>query len=178
MIANKSAFLPAIVGIWLGLSGPANAAGICLSDTEARADKVRILQSTLMVAALKCAHKPELELDTKYNRFVLRNQRALGVHADALKAHFQTRYGANYDVHLNRYVTRVANVISLGSFDDPRFCENVAALGSAVLKTGRAAVRAARFDMPLPTPPLLGKPCTGRQVAAGGGNTSPAASGK
>ncbi len=167
MVANKSALLPAVVGIWLGLSGYANAAGMCLSDAAVKADKIRVLQSTLMVAALQCAHKPELGLDAKYNQFVTRNRGPLGVHAEVLKAHFQARYRADYVTQLNRYVTRVANVISLGSFDDPRFCENAAVLGSAALKSDRAAVRAASFPMPIASQPVLGEPCLGRQVAAG-----------
>lgn len=167
MTTNKSVLMLAIAGIWLGLSGYANAAGMCISDAAVKADKIRVLQSTLMVAALKCAHKPDLGLNTNYNEFVTRNRGPLGVHADALKAHFQARHGKGFEAHLNRYVTRVANVISLASFDDPRFCENVAALGRTAIKIDSAAVRKASFRMPIASKPLLGEPCMGLQVASG-----------
>lgn len=161
MTARKSLYLLTIAGIWLGSTGVGHAADMCLNQKAAAADRMRALQSTLMVAALNCNHKPALSLNQTYNQFVKRHRASLIDHADVLRVHFKERYGRNHEAELNRYVTRLANEISLGSFDDPQFCERMSSFGNTLLDLDEAVLQTATYYQNVDLPELLGGPCAG-----------------
>lgn len=160
MIARKSLYLMTLVGIWLGSTGLGHAADICLNKEAAAADRMRALQSTLMVAALNCNHKPTLKLNETYNRFVQRHRTSLVGHADVLRLHFKEHYDRGHEAELNRYVTRLANEVSLASFDDPQFCERMSSFGKSVLDLDEAVLQTAAYYQNVSLPEILGAPCS------------------
>lgn len=180
MKARKPFYLLTLLGLFLGSSSLGHAADMCLTKEAAAADRMRALQSTLMVAALNCNHKPALKLNQTYNRFVQRHRTSLVGHADVLRVHFKERYGRKHEAELNRYVTRLANEISLSSFDDPQFCERMSSFGTTLLELDEAVLQTAAYYQNVSLPEILGAPCTtgGAGHLTAGGPSEGRASGK
>ena len=181
MIARKVLYLFTVIGVFLGSAGLGHAAGLCLGKEEVKADRMRALQSTLMVAALNCNHKPALNLNQTYNSFVQIHRSSLVGHADTLRAHFKEHYGKKHEAELNRYVTRLANEISLGSFDDPQFCERMSSFGKTLLELDDAVLQTAAYYQNVSLPEVLGVPCipgSAGHLTAGGPAEEGQASGK
>ena len=131
---------------------PAIAAANCLSAAEAKAERVRIVQTELMVAGLKCTSRPELGLGQTYDRFVHRFTSVLVENAAVLSAYFERHYGTAYEHHQDKYIVGLADRISLISNRYRGFCEAVAAFGVALLDSGDNDAEA-RLDDPVFTEP-------------------------
>ena len=59
-----------------------------MTKAETTAEQARGLQAGLMVAALKCVHKPGLKLHETYNVFVSRYNAELTSHSNVMQAYF------------------------------------------------------------------------------------------
>lgn len=126
-----------LIGSWilaLAVSGAADAA--CLTKAERDARIARHLQTQLMVGALQCRGGKDQGQRAHYNRFIQDHQAELAAHGEALITSFRKSDGAAHQKALDSYVTRLANEISLQSQLNPRYCDQVAALG--VLMTSSA----------------------------------------
>lgn len=128
------------------LASPVQARKLCMSPLEANAEHVRGLQSALMVAALKCVHRPELDSYERYNTIIQQFNRELLAHSNVLQDYFRRSYGSKHRYHLNKYVTRLANDFSMRTFDVPTFCDEMAAIASGLLEDGQGAILHLRFD--------------------------------
>ncbi len=137
------------------LPGTLQAASLCLTAPEARAERIRIVQTELMIAALRCTSRPELRLKETYDRFVRDFTPQLVENARILSNSFKRRYGAAHQEQLDSFITGLANRISLVSGRDPGFCEAAAGFGGALLASGRRAFPEARLDDPLLIEPDL-----------------------
>lgn len=111
----------------------ASAAGGCMTADESAAEHVRRLQTTLMVGALQCRARPELEVTANYNKFVERFGATVAAQNKILTRYFQRTYGGNYQTEMDREVTAMANGISRIAHTDGGFCETVAAIGRETL---------------------------------------------
>lgn len=131
-----------------GLPGTLQAAGLCLTAAEARAERIRIVQTELMIAALKCASRPELRLNETYDRFVRDFKPQLVENARILSNYFKRRHGVAHQQELDSFITGLANRISLISGRDPGFCDAAAGFGSALPAPERRAFPEARPDDP------------------------------
>ena len=145
-----------------GISGQALALP-CMTQAETTAEQARGVQSALMVAALKCVHKPSLKLYDNYNAFVTRYNNELTAHSRIMQAYFKRSYGQGHQDALNKYMTSLANYFSLNTFNNKTFCEDMAAVAVAILAQGDGAVARGSFDttfLPANTAPMCndGKP--------------------
>jgi len=157
--ARWTARVVLLAALLLGL--PAQGWARCMSLMEANAEYVRGLQSALMVAALKCVHRPELGAYDKYNQFVSRFDRELIAHSNVLQKYFRDTYGAQHRFFLNKYVTRLANDFSLRTFESPEFCDQMTQIADELLADGEGAVLHMRFDRSF-LPPLTEPLCESR----------------
>ena len=99
-----------------GIAGAANAV-VCADAAEKESFGVRALQTRLMVAALTCDARDQ------YNAFVDRYRPALASHGRNVKNYFRRAYGPASGGHLDRYVTALANRVSmLSTLDRSAFC--------------------------------------------------------
>ncbi len=140
----------------------------CMTKAETTAEQARGLQAALMVAALKCVHKPSLKLHESYNAFIGRYNPELTDHSTVMQAYFKRGYGAGYKDALNKYMTSLANYFSLNTFGNKAFCEDIAAVATAILSKGNGAVQRGEFDtafLPPTTAPLCNDPSS-RSVAS------------
>jgi hypothetical protein len=113
--------------------GAANAmAAACATSDEEKAANVRQLQTELMVAALKCTHKPELS--AQYNSFVRTFGKQLVDNARVLQAQFKRNYPKDHQTRFDRFITQLANDASVKSLNAPDFCEEAPHLFDAVMK--------------------------------------------
>ncbi len=128
-----------------GLSGQAVALP-CMKEAEVTAEHARGLQAALMVAALKCVHKPNLKLQENYNAFVTRYNTELTSHSQVMQAYFKRSYGQGHKDALNKYMTSLANYFSLNTFGNKTFCEDMAALVTEVLAKSDGAVLRGEFS--------------------------------
>ena len=119
----------------------------CMSAAEFNAERVRSLQAGLMVAALKCVHRPELKLHSAYNEFVSRFERELIAHSDVLQDYFRRAHGVGHRNILNKYVTSLANEYSIRTFDFPTFCDDMSRLSRSILRQDAGAILNVNFDM-------------------------------
>ncbi len=134
-----------------------------MTRAETTAEQARGLQAALMVAALKCVHKPSLELHENYNAFVTRYNKELTAHSAVMQAYFKRSYGAGHSSALNKYMTSLANYFSLNTFNNKTFCEDMAAVATAVLEKGEGAVKRGEFEtafLPATTAPMCNDPST------------------
>ena len=133
----------------------------CMTKAEINAEQARGLQAGLMVAALKCVHKPSLELHESYNRFISRFNAELTSHSDVMQAYFKRAYGQGYKSELNRYMTSLANYYSLNTFGNKTFCEDMAAVAKAVIAKPDGSVLRGQFEtvmLPATTAPMCNDP--------------------
>lgn len=128
-----------------GLSGQALALP-CMTKAELTAEQARGLQAGLMVAALKCVHKPQLELHETYNQFVTKYNSELTTHSNVMQAYFKRGYGQGYKDALNKYMTSLANYFSLNTFGNKTFCEDMAAVARLIVAKSDGAVLRGEFD--------------------------------
>ena len=130
------------------LPGTLRAAGLCLTAPEARAERIRIVQTELMIAALRCTSRPELRLNETYDRFVHDFTPQLVENARILSSYFKRRYGTAHQQRLDSFITGLANRISLISGRDPGFCEAAAEFGESLLAPQQRAFPEVRLDDP------------------------------
>lgn len=143
-----------------GVSGTALALP-CMTKAETTAEQARGLQAGLMVAALKCVHKPSLKLHENYNAFVLRYNTELTSHSNVMQAYFKRAYGQGHKDALNKYMTSLANYFSLNTFGNKTFCEDMAAAATAIVAKADGAVLRGEFEtnlLPATTAPTCNDP--------------------
>ncbi len=116
----------AAVAVTLFSAAPAMAA--CYTGQEASAAHFRMLQTELMVAALKCHGHPSLDLAGQYNLFVKKFSSKLNQNADVLRQHFSRNYGSASSRKLDAFITTLANQASVRSLHQAGFCEETAPL--------------------------------------------------
>jgi hypothetical protein len=114
-----------ILALAVATTIPAEAATVCPTVAEANAERVRVLQTEFMVAALKCRTRADLSLPAKYNAFVRQFTPQLVQHSKVLTAYFQHRYGTSYRQYMDKYITILANTLSQASDADPAYCDNM-----------------------------------------------------
>lgn len=107
-----------------------------LSAAEKEAMAFRHLQTELMVAALSCGRK---EYRNKYNTFVIRYRPALRRNGRILKTIFKRNYGGGSKRQLDRYVTELANDVSVVSMKRADFCQVAGSKFDAVLRASSKA---------------------------------------
>ena len=161
-LMRRSVHALAAVAAMGAISGQALALP-CMTQAETTAEQARGVQSALMVAALKCVHKPSLKLYDNYNAFVTRYNNELTAHSLVMQAYFKRSYGQGHKDALNKYMTSLANYFSLNTFNNKTFCEDMAAVAVAILAQGDGAVARGSFDttfLPANTAPMCndGKP--------------------
>jgi hypothetical protein len=135
-----------IVIATVATASPAFAAPQCPSIAEASAERVRVLQTELMVAALKCRGREDLGLFEKYNTFVRKFTPELVEHGKTLTGYFQRSYGNSYRQKMDKYITSLANTVSIASDKDPQFCEVSSQRADAVL-SGAGSVKLASLNI-------------------------------
>jgi hypothetical protein len=92
----------------------------CWTTGQLRAQKVRELQTKMMVGALQCRDNPELKIIDNYNEFIRKFKGEIGRQNSVLRA----RFGASgYD----RHTTRMANSWTVVG-DKTAFCQDVSGL--------------------------------------------------
>lgn len=144
-----------IVIATVATASPALAAPQCPSLAEASAERVRVLQTELMVAALKCRGREDLALFDKYNTFVRKFTPELVEHGKTLTGYFQRSYGSNYRQKMDKYITSLANSVSIASDQDPQFCEVSSRRADSVL-AGAGSVKLASLQLSDPQFARLG----------------------
>lgn len=107
-----------------------------LSAQEKEAMAFRYLQTELMVAALSCGRQ---EYRNKYNAFVVRYRPALRRNGRILKTIFKRNYGNKGKRRLDRYVTELANDVSVRSMERAEFCVVAGQKFNAVLRASSKA---------------------------------------
>jgi hypothetical protein len=145
--------LAAAVAVLSVLAGPAGAATTaipkaCPTVAERDAERLRHLQTELMVAALKCRNNPQASLTEPYNAFVRKYSDVLVVQSNVLQGYFKRQYGAAYLKKFDTYITQLANEVSRRSQTTPQYCQSVRPLLASVLEVEPA--RLASFDGKLP----------------------------
>jgi hypothetical protein len=145
--------LAAAVAVLSVLAGPAGAATTalpkaCPTVAERDAERLRHLQTELMVAALKCRNNPQANLTEPYNAFVRKYSDVLLVQSNVLQGYFKRQYGPGYLKKFDTYITQLANEVSRRSQTTPQYCQAVRPLLASVLQVEPA--RLASFDGKLP----------------------------
>ena len=134
------------------IAGASAGPGLCLDAAGARAERVRIVQTELMVAALQCRGRADLGLTAKYNRLVRRHGPALIAQSKILEARFRSHFGADFRRQLNARVTDIANGASLAALGRADFCAEAARVADSLLAvSGEQAV--ALLSQPMLAPP-------------------------
>lgn len=139
---GKSSILLAATALQFSvMNAPANAAPAqCLSQSEAIAEKVRRLKTTLMVGALQCSNAPHLGISESYNAFVKTHGTAIQTYDQALTSYFKRAFGNGHRKAMDRHMTSTANKVASQSYKTTGFCEKVAALANASLATSRTGL--------------------------------------
>jgi len=107
---------------------PTSAGPMCAQAHEQFALNTSVLRTELMVAALSCGRH------THYNAFVTKFNGDLTEQGYLLRAFFQRQYGNAAELHLNRFVTRLANDESKRSIAGrTQFCTAASALFQQLL---------------------------------------------
>lgn len=124
----------AAVGFQLGFAAPASAqSNNCLSGSEAQAEQVRRLKTTLMVGALQCSHAPHLKVTERYNAFVETHASLIKDQNDVLAGYFKRVHGKAHRRAMDRHVTSTANKVATQSYKTAGFCEKIAVLAERSL---------------------------------------------
>jgi hypothetical protein len=106
------------------ISGTASANSLCMYPVEEKADKVRFVQTHLMVAALQCRYNNSSKLPELYNDFVKGHDAHLKNSEQPLRA-FLKRQG---EQTLDTYMVMIANRVSLKSVSTTEFCDRTQAV--------------------------------------------------
>ncbi|MBF0391853.1 MAG: heme utilization protein [Alphaproteobacteria bacterium] len=123
----------------VGAAGAANAAA-CYTPTEARAAQLRQLQTELMVAALQCSSRSDLDLAAHYNTFVRRFGGSLTENAKTLRGHFVRQGGGQG--RFDSFITSLANQASMKALNTPEFCDAVKPLFDKTLAQSPSGIEA------------------------------------
>lgn len=134
-ILNRFLSLSLAMSFAVFTTAPAAAAN-CLTADEAAAERVRRLQTTLMVGALQCRNHAELGVTDLYNRVVRQYGPVISAHNKILVRYFQRSHGGAYQAVMDKHVTAMANVISRAAQSDAGFCSEVARIGHEMLVPG------------------------------------------
>lgn len=122
-----------------GVAGTARAAA-CYTPAEARAAQLRQLQTELMVAALQCSSRSDLDLAGQYNVFVRRFGGSLSDNAKVLRGHFGRQGGGA--ARFDSFITALANQASMKALNTPEFCDAVKPLFEKTLAQTPAGLEA------------------------------------
>ncbi|MFQ5534848.1 MAG: hypothetical protein ACE5EM_08530 [Sphingomonadales bacterium] len=134
------------------IPGEIMAASDCVTSAQAKAARIRAVQTELMVAALKCDNRPGMALRDSYNQFVERFSPILVAQARILTGHFKHQFGADFERHQDRFITGLANRISIASNRDPGFCRSADTFVQSLLASASAT---SQLDTPLLVEPKL-----------------------
>ncbi len=97
----------------------------CMDRSERAADKIRFVQSNLMVGAIQCrAHG---DFRSLYNNFVTLNKQELRASYSNLAIFLKT----NRKAPIDRYLVKQANVISASSHSTDGFCQKMIEVAKA-----------------------------------------------
>lgn len=100
---------------------------------------VRRLQTQLMVGALSCG---QAHMQTNYNSFVSKFDRALKANGIALKSYFTRQFGARGTSEMDSFLTKLSNELSLVSMRHGDFCQRTDGLFESVLALGPSDIEA------------------------------------
>lgn len=116
------------------IAGPA-VAQVCAQPAERLGFEVRLVQSTLQVAALQCRDVAGFRnLEDQYRAFVQRFQGEFATSSRGLQSYFRRTSGAQYTRALDSYITQLAQAQAAeGSGHGNLYCPNIAPLFSAAL---------------------------------------------
>lgn len=130
---RTSTFRLALAGLAAVIAGPAFAQ--CVQPDEKLGFDVRLMQSTLQVAALQCRGIPTYaNYEDQYRSFVQRFQGGFINSSRGLQAYFRRTAGANHVRALDSYITNLAQAqASEGSAHGSLYCPNMAPLFRAAL---------------------------------------------
>ncbi|HKJ75515.1 MAG TPA: hypothetical protein VKA19_15475 [Alphaproteobacteria bacterium] len=120
----------ALAGATLLAASASSVYAACVRPNEQRADRVRALQTRLMVGALKCGKYDGVDIRASYNAFVTRFSPQLTAHSKVLKGYFRRTGGSVYRTRMDSHITELANAASLQS-NASGFCAHIAALARA-----------------------------------------------
>ncbi|GAB4154100.1 MAG: hypothetical protein Tsb0016_26470 [Sphingomonadales bacterium] len=112
----------------------------CLTADEAAAERVRRLQTTLMIGALQCRNRDDVKVADIYNQVVRQYGPVISAHNQILTRYFQRTHGSGYQRAMDRHVTAMANVIARAAQKDPGFCGATAEAGLALLAPDAADI--------------------------------------
>jgi len=108
----------------------------CASDKDYAALSLRVLQSDLLVAGLRC-RKP-----ARYNEFVTKFSGELKSNGGLLKKYFSNRYGGKGTRHLDLMVTKLANDASRRTGTDTHgYCSQVPGMFDEVLALDKGSLK-------------------------------------
>ncbi len=126
-------FRLALAGLAAIIAGPAVAQ--CVQPAEKLGFDVRLVQSTLQVAALQCRGAPAYaNLEDQYRAFVQRFQGEFTNSSRGLQNYFRRTAGANHTRALDSYITNLAQAQAAeGSAHGSLYCPNIAPLFRAAL---------------------------------------------
>ena len=100
---------------------------------------VRRLQTQLMVGALSCGQQ---RMQSNYNSFVSKFDRALKANGVALKSYFTRQFGARGTSEMDSFLTKLSNELSLVSMRHGDFCQRTDGLFESVLALGPSDIEA------------------------------------
>jgi hypothetical protein len=134
-------------------------ASVCASRQDGETLSLRVLQSDLMVAALKC------RTADRYGSFVTTFNDVLINNGAALKKFFRHGYGASGTRALDSFITRLANDSSQRAYvGGPEYCAQTSALFSDVLAVNQADLK--KFASARPEADRHGVPTCNANVLA------------
>ena len=129
----SSKILVALASAAFVTASVSSAFAACVTPQEQRADKIRALQTQLMVGALKCGKYDGVDIRANYNSFVTRYSPQLVAHFEVLRGYFErTTSPTGYRTKMDSHVTALANAASLQS-NGPDFCAQAAKLAKATM---------------------------------------------
>jgi len=106
-------------------AAPAKLPKACQTVAEENAERVRQLQTELMIAALKCRTSQDANLTEAYNGFIRKHSNVLLTQSNVLQAYFKRQYGAGYLKRFDAYITQLANEVSRRSQTVPQYCQSI-----------------------------------------------------
>lgn len=106
-------------------AAPAKLPKACQTVAEQNAERVRQLQTELMIAALKCRTSKDANLTEAYNGFIRKHSGVLLTQSNVLQAYFKRQYGSASLKRFDAYVTQLANEVSRRSQTVPQYCQSI-----------------------------------------------------
>lgn len=101
----------------------------CMTAEEVSADKIRFIQTQMMVAALQCRRGHKGSMPKIYNDYVKINRTDLLASERRLSGYLKRQKQGT----LSAYLTDLANRVSLESIGMPNFCRKMKVAGEMVL---------------------------------------------